>query len=273
MFSQTRFILGLVVLSLSVAACSAPPSATPPSDSSTANPASENCAKQGGTVSIQKRGDGGEYGVCMFADNMQCEEWAMLNGDCPVGGIKVTGYVTPAAQYCAITGGTYAVTDNSNTPNETGTCTFKAGTMCDAAAYYNGTCTATESTRADVIMTLERTACHGTCPVYKLTITGDGTVVYEGRDFVEVKGQQTSSISTAQVQDLLAAFEQANFLTLTDYTEQKVTDLPSAITSITRGGQTKTVNHYYGDDSAPQQLTDLESKIDEITNSKQWTGK
>jgi hypothetical protein len=55
--------------------------------------------------------------------------------------------------------------------------------------------------------------------------------------------------------------------------EQKVTDLPYAITSITIGGQTKTVNHYYGDDSAPQQLTDLESKIDEIVNSKQWTGK
>ena len=68
-------------------------------------------------------------------------------------------------------------------------------------------------------------------------------------------------------------FEQADFLSLTDYMEQKVTDLPYVITSITIGGQTKTVNHYHGDDSAPQQLTDLESKIDEIVNSKQWTGK
>lgn len=131
----------------------------------------------------------------------------------------------------------------------------------------------TEGTLAGVTITLERTACFGTCPVYKLTITGNGTVVYEGHDFVQVKGVQTSSIGTAQVQDLVDAFEQADFLTLTDYTEQKVTDLPSAITSITIGGQTKTVNHYYGDDSAPQQLTDLESKIDEIVNSKQWTGK
>ncbi|MCR4406900.1 MAG: DUF333 domain-containing protein [Anaerolineae bacterium] len=56
-----------------------------------ANPASENCIKQGGTLMIQKRGDGGEYGVCVFEDNRQCEEWAMLRGDCPVGGIKITG--------------------------------------------------------------------------------------------------------------------------------------------------------------------------------------
>jgi hypothetical protein len=132
---------------------------------------------------------------------------------------------------------------------------------------------ATEGTLANVTITLERTACYGTCPMYKLTITGNGTVLYEGRDFVDVKGEQTSSISPAQVQDLVDAFEQANFLSLRDYTDQKVTDSPSAITSLTINGKTKTVNHYYGDDSAPQELTDLESKIDEIVNSKQWTGK
>ncbi len=120
-----------------------PPANTPQASGQTANPASENCIKQGGTLTIQTRGDGGQYGVCMFEDNKQCEEWAMLRGECPVGGIKVTGYVTPAAQYCAITGGTYTVTGNSNTDNETGTCTFKNGQTCDANAYYNGTCTAT----------------------------------------------------------------------------------------------------------------------------------
>ena len=77
-----------------------------------ANPASENCVKQGGTVSIVERGDGGQYGICTFADNQQCEEWALLRGDCPVGGVRITGYVTPAATYCAITGGTYAATGN-----------------------------------------------------------------------------------------------------------------------------------------------------------------
>lgn len=107
-----------------------------------ANPASQNCVDQGGTLSIQESGDGGQYGVCMFEDNMQCEEWAMMRGECPVGGIKVTGFVTPAATYCAITGGEYAVTANSNTADEQGTCTFKNGTVCDASEYYNGQCSA-----------------------------------------------------------------------------------------------------------------------------------
>jgi putative hemolysin len=114
--------------------------AQPASGGQLANPASVNCTKQGGQLVIQKRGDGGEYGLCLFEDNRQCEEWALLNGNCPVGGFKVTGYVTPAAQYCVITGGTYTITGNSGAPNETGTCAFKNGKTCDAGDYYNGKC-------------------------------------------------------------------------------------------------------------------------------------
>ena len=137
----------LVAASL-LAGCSGAgaPAATPTSPAQLANPASENCVKLGGSVSIQTRGDGGQYGVCLFDDNRQCEEWAMLNGDCPVGGIKVTGYVTPAAQYCAISGGTYAITGNSGQDDEVGTCTFKNGAVCDAGDFYNGKCSSTSST-------------------------------------------------------------------------------------------------------------------------------
>jgi putative hemolysin len=105
-----------------------------------ANPASENCVNHGGTLAIYKRGDGGEYGVCLFEDNRQCEEWAMFRGECPIGGLKITGYLTSAARYCAITGGKYRVTGNSNTGQEQGTCMFKNGQTCDVWAYFAGKC-------------------------------------------------------------------------------------------------------------------------------------
>ena len=57
-----------------------------------------------------------------------------------MGGVKVTGYVTPAGRYCAITGGEYAITGNSGADDEQGTCTFKDGSQCDAWDYYNGAC-------------------------------------------------------------------------------------------------------------------------------------
>ena len=105
-----------------------------------ANPASQKCVAAGGTVTMEANPKGAQYGVCVFADNLQCEEWAMLRGQCRTGGIKVTGYATPAARYCAITGGAYRVTSASNTPDEKGTCTFNTGKRCDASAYYGGTC-------------------------------------------------------------------------------------------------------------------------------------
>jgi putative hemolysin len=107
---------------------------------SMANPASRNCVKQGGRLAIEKRGELGEFGVCYFEDNRQCEEWTLFRGECPVGGLKVTGYITEAARFCAITGGEYAVTGNSGADNEQGTCTFKTGKSCDVWEYYNGTC-------------------------------------------------------------------------------------------------------------------------------------
>ncbi len=105
-----------------------------------ANPASVNCTRQGGTLTIERRPDGGEFGVCVFADNYQCEEWALFRGECPKNGLRVTGYATPAGRYCAITGGRYAVVSAPGATPERGTCTLGNGISCAADAYYAGTC-------------------------------------------------------------------------------------------------------------------------------------
>ena len=109
-----------------------------------ANPASTRCIESGGTVRLERLPNGGQYGVCVFVDDRQCEEWALFRGECPAGGLRVTGYVTQAARYCAITGGRYSVIGRSDTPEEQGACTFASGTTCDAVAYLNGSCSRTK---------------------------------------------------------------------------------------------------------------------------------
>ena len=98
-----------------------------------ANSASVNCAKVGGNLVIQKRGDGEEYGLCYFEDNRACEEWALLRGDCPVGGRKTTGYDTIDQNYCAWSGGNTLAVPNS-------VCIFKNGSKCSTIDFYNGKC-------------------------------------------------------------------------------------------------------------------------------------
>jgi putative hemolysin len=153
-----------LLLTALIAACGKPtaPSATPPAAgapptlaqpspsqlvpsgapvAAIANPASTRCADVGGRLAIEKTQRGAEYGVCLFEDNRQCEEWALLRGECPAGGLKVTGYATEAARYCAITGGRYDVRGNSGAENEQGTCTLSSGKVCAADAYLIGECT------------------------------------------------------------------------------------------------------------------------------------
>lgn len=123
----------------------------------------------------------------------------------------------------------------------------------------------------DLVITLERTPCFGACPVYSLAIRGDGTVNYEGKDFVKVKGTARTTISMDQVYKLVHEFEKADYFSLKDsYTERTATDMPSVITSITTGGRTKKIEHYHGDFSAPEKLTELEYMIDQIVNADQW---
>lgn len=119
----------------------------------------------------------------------------------------------------------------------------------------------------DVTITLERTVCFGACPDYLVTIHGDGTVEYEGRNFVAVQGIQTAHISDESVKRLVDEFYRAGFFSLQDRYEQSVTDLPSQTTSITIDGKTKTVYRYGFE---PQRLAELEDRIDEVAGTEKW---
>lgn len=98
-----------------------------------ANPASVNCDDKGGKLKMETDPLGGQFGLCYFDDNRACEEWAMLRGECPVGGVKTTGYDTIDQKYCVWRGGVTKAEASS-------TCLFKNGKKCLTIDFYNGTC-------------------------------------------------------------------------------------------------------------------------------------
>lgn len=131
----------------------------------------------------------------------------------------------------------------------------------------------------DTIITLERTACYGTCPIYKLTISGNGAVIFEGKRFVKKVGTSRFVIPEAQVRELVDAFEKINYFDLKDQyvkpedgCRQRETDNPSAVTSLMLRGKSKSVTHYHGciGPEVLRQLEKLEQAIDNAANSAQW---
>jgi Domain of unknown function (DUF6438) len=130
------------------------------------------------------------------------------------------------------------------------------------------------------VITLERTACFGSCPVYRLATSADGRVTYEGRAHVRQLGTASAQISPDQVQRLLSEFDRAGYFSFSSrYTPAEpvcgryATDLPSAITSIRVDGRAKRIEHDYGCGAAPGALMVLERRIDEVLGSAQWTGR
>lgn len=133
---------------------------------------------------------------------------------------------------------------------------------------------------SDLEITIERTMCFGTCPVYTIAIDHTGKVRYEGKDFVKTVGPAESSISNEQLLSLINAFVNSKYWDYQDsynpdgpQCEDSATDNPSAATSITINGKTKSVSHYYGcrDFAGEAELIALENLIDQTVNSQQWT--
>ena len=130
-----------------------------------------------------------------------------------------------------------------------------------------------QEAESDAVITLERSACFGTCPVYTVSILADGTVIYDGERFVSVTGRQTGEIAPETVGAMVAALNDAGYFNWNDaYETQTVSDLPTVITSVTSADATHRIVRYTGDNTAPLALPFLEQWIDEMTNSALWTG-
>jgi len=129
------------------------------------------------------------------------------------------------------------------------------------------------------VVTLERTPCLGTCPVYQVAISRSGTVRFVGKHHVTQQGEATAEIPAARVDSLLDELEAGGYFGFADAyvmdspaCGQYATDSPTVITSARAGGRTKTIRHDYGCNAAPQDLGRLERMIDEVAGTSRWVG-
>jgi hypothetical protein len=126
---------------------------------------------------------------------------------------------------------------------------------------------------SDTLITLERTACFGSCPVYSLSITGDGAVAYLGESYVNVKGTAEKQVASDSVQALVDQMLEADYFNLSvpvDCSRGFATDAAGATTSLALDGRMHTVHNYYGNACAPASLRALEDAIDAAAESAPW---
>ena len=141
---------------------------------------------------------------------------------------------------------------------------------------------------ADSAITLERGACFGSCPDYRVTIRGDGLVEFDAGDDhfagtpaqvhldynghnVLLPGRHTTRIDPAKVKDLLDRFRNAHFFGLKSQYEASVTDNPTQKLTVRVGEATKSVVDYVGTMAGmPSEVRELESAVDEAADTARW---
>jgi hypothetical protein len=124
-------------------------------------------------------------------------------------------------------------------------------------------------------VTLQRTACYGVCPVYVVTIHGDGHVEYIGENYVDIPGPQETEIQPDKLQALLRTAERIHFFDLKEKYFEDCTDQPTSIITLKLDGKSKVVSNYYGGcerrTTGPQvELANMATEIDELAGTASW---
>lgn len=129
------------------------------------------------------------------------------------------------------------------------------------------------------VITLERGACFGTCPIYKVSVTSDGRVTFEGFNYTKIKGKATGRIKAKDFKNLVKEFEQIKYFSLDDKYEPgepncgpAATDMPYVKSSIQLKGKTKSISHYQGcfGSEVVRALFALDRRIDEVARTAKW---
>ena len=121
-------------------------------------------------------------------------------------------------------------------------------------------------------ISFERTACLGSCPAYSVTVTGDGSVSYEGRYQVAFLGAHRGSVSAHNAVELLRLFEEADFFSLNDEYRMGFSDAATRTITIEIDGRRKSVVDYVGLEAGmPLSVANLETAIDRLSGVERWT--
>jgi ankyrin repeat protein len=126
-------------------------------------------------------------------------------------------------------------------------------------------------TLQEATVQLSRSRCFGSCPFYRVTVAGTGTVEYAGGSDVLIPGHHVARVSPQAVKDLIAEFAKADFLSAKDEYRAAWTDNPTYELTLAVGGHIKSVVDYVGtEDGMPLAIRNLEAAVDGVAGTARW---
>ncbi len=116
-----------------------------------------------------------------------------------------------------------------------------------------------------VLASIQRTACFGQCPMYKISYMDNGQVTYVGKRFVEKIGTYSTLLNEDEILSITDMVEDLNYFELDSLYPTPVSDFPSCITEVQINGKHKRVINRR---NPPENLRSFEKFLDSLIEGK-----
>lgn len=118
-----------------------------------------------------------------------------------------------------------------------------------------------------VLASIERTPCFGSCPIYKATFFDNGEVKYVGKHFVENIGTYTTLIAVEDLDRIGEFAAEIGYFDMEDAYPTPISDFPTCITSVNIDGKQKSI---LNGENAPRDLIGFERFLDNLLKDREW---
>lgn len=118
-------------------------------------------------------------------------------------------------------------------------------------------------------ISLQRTPCFGTCPVYSVTFHRNGEAEFEAKEHLPKLGKFSGKLDVATYGRLCYLIEQSRFQDLKDRYQASWTDDTTCIVTVSGGEKRKEVSDYGS--VGPIELWAIQQIIDSVRESISWT--
>ena len=117
-------------------------------------------------------------------------------------------------------------------------------------------------------ISLQRTPCFGTCPVYSVTLHRNGEAEFEAKEHLPKLGRFSGKLDVSTYGRLCYLIEQSRFQDMKDRYQASWTDDTTCIVTVTGGGKRKEVSDYGS--VGPIELWAIQQIIDSVRESLSW---
>jgi hypothetical protein len=141
------------------------------------------------------------------------------------------------------------------------------------------------SPQAHTVVSMLRTTCFGPCPSYRVTLTSDGHISFDGLAQVQTQGKASGHATPTQIAAIRHALKTADLSSLrSSYATRKdgcgplMMDMSGVKITVPEARGSKTVDFYYGCRGAVAnkvrpRIDQLAKTIDKELDTARWIGK